>query len=97
MKCNPRLNSIRDIHCQDVRSGASGSGQSDNRRAIENEVLMPQLKTWIEQAYDISGLRIDPGEVGALVPIAEVARKSKILGVIAAAMLSSDNVFDMKW
>jgi hypothetical protein len=58
-------------------------------------MFRPNLAAGIKQADNLPGLRIDSGQVAALVAIAECAAKGEILGVGRAAVLLGDDVVDL--
>jgi len=59
-------------------------------------MLRPMLFPRVEQRYGASTLGIDRCEIRALVSIAEVACERKITQNAFAAMLTSDDVIDVK-
>jgi hypothetical protein len=55
---------------------------------------MPIIGTGIEQAGQLSCIRIDSSHVGALVPVAVYTCNGEIIEAVAAAMLLRNDVVD---
>ena len=47
----------------------------------------------MKQRHQLTRLRIDARKIGSLVQIAPIAGQREVRGMVAAAMLSGDNVF----
>jgi hypothetical protein len=50
----------------------------------------------VKQGHQFSALRIQPGNIGPLVEVAESARQSQVVGIGSAAVLASRDMLNMK-
>jgi hypothetical protein len=50
----------------------------------------------MKQANDIACLRVNPGQIGALVQVALRARQGKVIGGVSATVLARDDMLDVK-
>src|SRR4051794_4883949 len=91
-----QLYPIAVIHSEDTHGSASGGCQADDmglrHRKMERPSIAPRM---VKDGY-IAGLRIDAGEVRALVKVAMLAGVSQIIERGRPAMLDRNNVLDMK-
>lgn len=60
------------------------------------EVVSPTILAWMEERSHLTGLRINACEVRTLVKITLRARKREVVEIVRAAMLASNNVFDVE-
>ena len=60
------------------------------------EMFVPIVEPWMKQARQLSGLRINPGKIGAFVEIAVVAREHQVFRRVLASVLARRDVFDVK-
>ena len=58
-------------------------------------MIRPPVSPGVKQKLDFARHRVDSAEVWAFVQIAAMASERKIFDIIAAAMLTGDNVFDL--
>ena len=58
-------------------------------------MVMPDISTRMEKHRDLAALWVDPGQVRALLTIAEVARQGQIAGSIGCEVLAGDDVLNM--
>ena len=87
---------IARIHLQKPYRCPTLGGLANNARSVVREVQPPFIMPRMEEARDLSRIRINPGKIGALVAIALRAGESQIFQIIGAAMLTGDDVVDMK-
>ena len=66
-----------------------------NIRAPVHKVIRPAVSPGVKQNLYVARHRVDSTEVWALVQITTMASERKIFDVIAAAVLTGDNVFDL--
>ena len=59
-------------------------------------MVLPDLGSWMEQRGNLVSLIVKTGEVRAFVKTASVAGECKVVGIVAAALLASNDVVDMK-
>jgi len=95
-KGDSKLDAPRSIHLEQPYSRASGLGQSNQLVICLTEVPVPMISTGVKEANYILRVRINRGEVGALVAIASIARQGEIFRIVVAAMLNGKDVFDVK-
>jgi hypothetical protein len=60
------------------------------------EVIGPDVTPGVEQANNIACLRINSGQIGALVQVALRASQGEVIGIIGATMLARDDVLDVE-
>ena len=60
------------------------------------EMFVPIVEPWMKQARQLSGLRINPGKIGAFVEIAVVTRECQVFRRVLASVLARRDVFDVK-
>jgi hypothetical protein len=60
------------------------------------EMFVPLGVPGVEQRHDLPILRVDAGQVRALVQVAVLTREGEVPGIVAAAVLLRDHVFDVK-
>ena len=89
----PQFAAPRIIHRQNVHGSSPGGRQPNNPPLIEGEVIRPGMAPWKEQSCDRPEFRINSRQVRSFVQITSVAGKSKIVGLIQAAVLPRNNVF----
>lgn len=91
-----RAEAVFGIHVQDANGGASDRREADEQAAIPREVCFPWLVARIEKRNDLPGLRVDAGEVCALVQIAGDAGEREISRVVTASVLPRQDVLDLE-
>jgi hypothetical protein len=69
------VNALRFVHVEQPDGSSASRRDADNLAAAEDEVILPQVLSRIVKWHQRPGLRIDTGEIGALVCVASVARK----------------------
>jgi hypothetical protein len=92
-----QFDSLDAIHEQDGDRRPTDSGSPVDPAFILQKVILPFLTTRVEELYDDVCRRIHPGQIGALVEIAMMARQREIGVVIAAAVLSRTDMLNVKW
>jgi hypothetical protein len=60
-------------------------------------MIGPSVLAWVEKPDEVAGGCIVSGDVRTLVPVAVEAGQCQIVDGRGTAMLSRDNVVDMKW
>jgi hypothetical protein len=75
--------------------GPSGCRQPLNIRAPAHEVIRPPVSPGVKQNLYLTRCRVDSTEVWALVQIAAMASEREIFDIVAAAVLTGDNVLDL--
>ena len=66
-----------------------------NIRAPVHKVIRPPVSPGVKQNLHLARHRVDSTEVWAFVQITAMASERKIPDIIAAAVLTGDNVFDL--
>ncbi len=66
-----------------------------NISATINKLIRPPVWAGVEQALHLACHRVDSALVWAFVQIAAMAGERRIFDIIATAMLTGDNVFDV--
>lgn len=92
----PQLHPPRVVHVEQADRGAADIIQTNNFVIRLPKMFMPTILPGIEQTYDRVGLRIDGGEVRALVAIASITREREVFVGVTATMLNRHNVLDVK-
>jgi hypothetical protein len=59
-------------------------------------VVGPDITSRMKQANDIACLRVNAGQIGALVQITLRANQGEVVSIFGAAMLARDDVLDVK-
>jgi len=59
-------------------------------------MLRPKIRPGMKQTDELSGVRIETGDVGAFVPVAVRASEREIVGNGLASMLLRGDVVDLK-
>jgi hypothetical protein len=83
------------IQIQDVDSGPTDGAEARNPGAFDGEVVGPLIAPRVKKPDDLSGLRVDSGQVRAFMKIAAVAGERQIVSIFEAAVLLRDDVLDM--
>ena len=60
-------------------------------------MILPAVSTGVKQNLHLARFRVDSTEVWPLVQITAMAGERKVFDIIAAAVLTGDNVFDLMW
>ena len=71
-------------------------GSSNQMRSFVGEVVAPSLAAWMKERNDPPGLWFDAGEIWSFEPVAVRAGEREVISRIAPAVLSRDDVFDVK-
>ena len=77
---------------QDAGSGAADSVAADNPNAFDSEVVRPSILSGMKEPRNLPGLKVDSGQVRALVEVAAVAGKRQVVWIVGAAVLLRDDV-----
>jgi hypothetical protein len=91
-----QFNGPRRVHVEQPYRGAAGRRETDDRSALQLEVLVPGVFARVEQPDDPARVLVDAREVRTLVGITAVTGKTKPARIIAAAVLPSDCVLDVE-
>jgi len=75
--------------------GPAGWCYTVNERVPVYKVIRPPVSPGVKQNLYLARHRVDSTEVWAFVQIAAMAREREIFDIIAAAVLTGDNVFDL--
>jgi hypothetical protein len=59
-------------------------------------VISPPIAARVEELYDGSCARIDPGKIWALVQIAELARICQVFKIVRTTVLDGNNVLNVE-
>ncbi|HRH96457.1 MAG TPA: hypothetical protein PLB55_11010, partial [Prosthecobacter sp.] len=92
----PQSHSLLTVHLQQPDGGTTHVGDPENTRALDTEVVFPQVIAWMEKTCQSIGVRIKAREVGSFEQIAELAGECQISLFITTAMLLGDDMLDMK-
>jgi len=61
-------------------------------RAVPAEVLRPNVGSWVKEAGELAGFRVEARNVGPFIQIAAAAAQGKVIRGRLPAVLPSDNV-----
>lgn len=84
------------IHIQQRGGSTTHRGESHNVQPQMAEVIGPDVAPGMKQANDIARLRVNTGQIGALVQVALRASQGEVIGIVGATMLARDDVLDVK-
>ena len=84
------------VHLQQTHGRSTDGRLADHFSAVLREVFVPIVEPGMEQACQLSGLRIQPGEIRAFVEITMVARERQVFRRVLASVLARRDVFDVK-
>ena len=60
------------------------------------EMILPRVLSGMEQGDQSTGIRVNAGNVGAFVEVTACAGQAKVRGIVTAAVLPGNNMFDVK-
>ena len=86
---------ILGVHLQQGYRRPTNRRLADNHDPVTLEVLLPVVPARVKQPHERTTLRVKRAQVWPLMCIAMVAGQGKILGVVASAMLASNDVLDV--
>ena len=66
------------------------------RTAPPFEMLLPSISSRVESSRQLTGARIESGDVGSLVVIAREAYECEVVGLIGTAMFAGNHVIDLE-
>ena len=92
----PPMKAVAGVHFEQPDGGSSRGGLSHNAGAILSEVVAPVIPSGMEQRRQNTGVGINATEVGAFLEIALGTGEREVGGVIGAAVLPGDDVFDVE-
>ena len=87
---------IAGVHLEQRRGRAANGCLADEVRFVACEMIFPSVASRMKEPRDLPGLGINSSEVRALVEIALRAGEREIVGIVGAAVLPGDDVFDVK-
>lgn len=91
-----KFNPIRSIDIENGDRCAGGRCATNESRSVPMEMTRPALPPRIEKCEDLSGYRIDAAQITRLREIAVEARPCKIALGIRSAVLSGNDMLDVK-
>jgi hypothetical protein len=59
-------------------------------------MFFPGMLTWVEERDDLPGSRVNAREISTFVRVASVAGQGEVCGIIMAAVLTGNNVLNLK-
>lgn len=89
------LNPPRVVHREQLHSSAPNRRNALDNRPAETEMIAPTVASRIEQRDNLSGARIDSGQVRTFAQIATVTGKGEIAAIIAPTVLAGYYVLDV--
>ena len=92
----PKPDSVGEIDLQDVYGHSPDCCAADERRSLPLEMLFPIVMTRVEQAHHLAAVAIDARHVRPLVVVTGKTGQSEIVRVVGTAVLSGDDVIDLK-
>lgn len=92
----PEPKPTRGIQVKHADRRSTDCGSACDPQPVPGKMLIPLLSSRIEQTHNRAGLRIDAGKVAPFVKIAVGTCHSEVVEFAAAAMLSRDDVLDVK-
>jgi hypothetical protein len=93
----PHSKEIRMIDGEHMNCDTTAGGSSDELRPCPGEMIAPSGLAWVEKPDEVASGHIMPGDVRTLVPVAVEAGQCQIVDGRGTAMLSRDNMVDVKW
>ena len=87
---------IAGVHLEQPDGGSSRGGFSHNVGTLTRKVIGPCIASGMEQRCENVGVGVNTAQVGALLKIALGAGEREVGGVIGAAVLPGDDVFDVE-
>jgi hypothetical protein len=79
------------VHRQDLDRRAAGGGDAHDSLTLGLKMVVPLFEPGIEQRNGPSGVRVGPGVVRPLVPIAERAEEREVIQLGRAKVLRGDD------
>lgn len=93
---DPKLNSARSVHFEQLNGGASDISESFDLVIYLAEVFRPLVPARMEEANNRRRQGIDSGEIRTFVGVASVAGEGEVVRGSGTAMLPRDDVLDVK-
>ena len=84
------------IQPQQIHRRPADCGQADDLPVVIGKMFIPIVETGMKQARQLFGFWIEAGKVRALVQIAVMAGKREVFRRVFSAVLSRNDVFDVK-
>jgi hypothetical protein len=82
------------VHVQHHNCGSADVGQPSYNYIYEAKMHIPLIDSWIKQAGEAPGLRIEARKVGPFVLVAPTATKRQIHEFSLSAMLARDDMIN---
>lgn len=92
----PPTEPVAGVHLEQPDGGASCGGLARDMGSLTSKVIGPPIAPRMEQRCQNAGVGIDPAEVDALLEIALRTGEREVGGVIGAAVLLGDDVFQVE-
>jgi hypothetical protein len=87
---------LRFIHGENLDSGPTHRGFPEKLGPLPTKVLAPGVPPRVEEASELPGLRVYPGQVWSLVEVAPKASVSEVGKRVVAAVLFGDDMLDLE-
>jgi hypothetical protein len=76
------LEPVLPVHVEKVDGRASFGGKPEDSNIEESEVVPPEMLAWVVEGRHSTGVRIDGGDVRALLQVAADAAQAKVLRLV---------------
>ena len=84
------------VHPQQIHCRPSDRSKTNDFPVAICKVFRPIVEPWMKQARELFGFGVKTGKIRAFVEIAVMAGKRKVFRGVLSAVLSRDDVFDVK-
>lgn len=91
-KSSPDAEPVWTVHRQNVNSGASDGGSSNDSGCFPTKMFRPTIPAWIEKSHGIWRLAVEAGNVIEFMTVTMWAGVGKVFWFVAASMLASHNM-----
>jgi hypothetical protein len=90
------FNTFGEIHVEHINRRPTDSGEAGEFGTVPREVLLSGVPAGIEQAGELAGYRIDPGDVRSLVEVVVVAGESEVFGGSRTVVFYGNDMVDLE-
>src|SRR5690242_4467518 len=90
----PLSDTVREVDAEGLDGGPAGRRAADQNRPLPAEVSTPLLASGVEERGYLAGLRVDAGQVRALIAVVQEAGEGQILGMGRAFVAFRNHMVD---
>jgi hypothetical protein len=84
------------VHPEQIHSGSSNSRQARDFAAAIGKMVVPIIESWMKQPGQLFGSGINSRKICSFVQIAVMASQRQIIRNVLAAVLTRNDMFDVK-